>query len=59
MSLHLSIKADIKQVTKMLDNFQKKQLPFATSKALKDTIEDCQKELIKQAQRVFDNKKVW
>lgn len=59
MAFSISVKNDIKKATKFLNNLQKKQLPYATSLALKNTIEDCQKALIKEAETVFNNKKPW
>lgn len=53
-SLGLSVKLDVKGVTKKLNNLQKKQVPFAVAKALTQTAKDGQKETVRQMQRKFD-----
>lgn len=55
----LDVTSNIKQFTKKLSRFQKKQVAFATAKALTLTAKDAQKGQIANAKRVFENKKVW
>lgn len=42
----LTVKADVKKLTRSLSRMQHKQIPFATSKALNDTAFDARKDLM-------------
>ncbi|MBV1889139.1 MAG: hypothetical protein KUG67_02725 [Proteobacteria bacterium] len=57
--VEVTVKDNIKQFTKQLDNIQKKQIPFATSRAMNDTAVDAQEAVVARIQRVFANKKKW
>ncbi len=50
----LNIKADIKEVTRYLDNLQKKQIPFATSQALNKTAYYVRGKLQQEAKKKLD-----
>ena len=52
--MQISIKSDLKKLTKDLNNLQKKQIPFATSQAINDTLLDSQKALKAQAVKKLD-----
>lgn len=53
--IKISIKSDIKKAIKALDDLQRKQVPFATAKALTDTAKAVQKAVIAQAEKDLDN----
>lgn len=55
----ITVKDNIKEFTKQLDDFQKRQIPFATSKALNDTAVKAQESLIKGIMIRFNSKKKW
>lgn len=57
--VEISVKDNIKEFTRHLGHIQKKQIPFATSRAMKDTAVDAQDAVVIQVQQVFDNKKKW
>jgi len=52
--MHISMKADIKQATRKLRGAQRKQIPFATAKALTDTAWDVAKEEKRQLPMKLD-----
>jgi len=52
--MQISIKSDLKKLTKDLNNLQKKQIPFAASQAINDTLIDSQKALKVQIVRKLD-----
>ena len=53
--MQISIKADIKKLTRGLNDIQKKQIPFATSRALNDVARQAaSKTLREKAQDVFE-----
>lgn len=52
--LSLSVTSNIKEVKKQLLNFERKQLPFATAKALTDTAKDAQRAVTAQIPRKID-----
>lgn len=54
MTVDLDVRSDVKQVTRMLTNLQKKQVPFATSKALNDTANDVQRAETAQLPKKLD-----
>ena len=51
MAVQLRVKADVKQATRYLKRVQRKQVPFATAKALTATAQDTQKNLVKGMKR--------
>ena len=53
--MKISIKDNIKDVTKQLNRVQKKQIPFATMLTLNDVAFMARKELRKQAEKKFKN----
>ncbi|MGC0371853.1 MAG: hypothetical protein DGJ47_000554 [Rickettsiaceae bacterium] len=55
----ISIETNIKEVSKNLDHLQRKQLPFASSKALNKIAVKSQDEIIKMIPTVFNNRKKW
>lgn len=52
--IKISIKSDIEKALKRLDDVQKKQVPFATAKALTETAREVQRAMPNQAERDFD-----
>jgi hypothetical protein len=52
--MRISIKTNVKQVTKDLNKIQKKQIPFATMLALNDVAFGSRKELQKQSHKKLD-----
>ncbi len=57
--ISINFKSNIKTFTKGLTRIQKKQVPFATARALTWTAQDCQKALQDRAATVFNNVKKW
>ncbi len=54
MVVSLNIKDDIKRATRLLNNIEKRQLPFAIAKALTLSAKDAQAEITRTISRVFD-----
>lgn len=54
MTFQVSVKSDLKKLTKHLNNVQKKQIPYAASQALTDTAFDARKALRVQATKKLD-----
>lgn len=52
--IELDVKFDTREITKYLSDIEKKQIPFATARALTSTASDVKDELIKEMDRVFD-----
>jgi len=50
----VSVKDDIKQALRKLDNFSPRQIPFVVAKALTNTAQNSKKDLIDVMPRVFD-----
>jgi hypothetical protein len=57
MSVKISVKADLKQVTGFLSRTVRKQVPFATKNALDQTAFEARKELRKQVVKKIDRPK--
>lgn len=57
--IDISVFDDLHEMTKSLNSIQRKQLPFAISRALNDTIFDARKSVVRRVQSVYDNKKKW
>lgn len=57
--ISMNFKSNIKDFTRHLDKVQKKQIPFATARALTWTAQDAQKAIIRRIQAVFQNRKKW
>lgn len=57
--MEIILKDNIKQFTRWLDDVQKKQVPFATSRALNDTAVDGQNSVVAAIPHVFNNRKKW
>ncbi len=55
----IDVRLDVKELTKSLNDLQRKQIPFATAQALTRTAQDVQKAEVVNVQRVFENKKKW
>jgi hypothetical protein len=53
--MQISVKADIKELTRKLNRIQKKQIPFATAQALTWTAQDVRTDLYRNMKKVFDN----
>ncbi len=53
------IKDNIKEFTRFLSRVEKKQVPFATSRAINDTAVDAQKSIQAAIPHIFDNRKKW
>jgi len=55
--LSISVRADIKEVTRYLDRMEKRQVPFATARAITDTAFDVRKRIVHRTfPRAFDVK---
>lgn len=52
--MQVSVKSNIKEITKFTTNVQKKQIPFATSVAINNTLFDLKKEMAKQMDKKLD-----
>ena len=52
--MQVSVKSNIKEITKWTTNAQKKQIPFATSVAINNTLFDLKKEMAKQMDKKLD-----
>ena len=57
--LGLSVRSNVKEFTRGLDRVQKKQVPFATARALTWTAQDAQKEIIIKIPSIFNITKKW
>ena len=52
--MQVSVKSNIKEIAKWTTNAQKKQIPFATSVAINNTLFDLKKEMSKQMDKKLD-----
>ena len=52
--IEIDVKFDTREITKYLNDIEKKQVPFATARALTSTARDVKDELIREMDRVFD-----
>ena len=52
--MRVSVKSNVKEITKWTTNAQKKQIPFATSVAINNTLFDLKKEMSKQMDKKLD-----
>jgi len=52
--MQINVKSNIKEITKFTTNVQKKQIPFATSVAINNTLFDLKKEMAKQMDKKLD-----
>lgn len=57
--LSINFKSNVKEFTRGLDKIQKKQVPFATARALTWTAQDAQKGIIQRIPRIFNVSKKW
>jgi hypothetical protein len=57
--MHYSVRSDFSQVYSMLDDIERKQLPYATARGLTMTIKDANEELVKQMSSRFDRPTPW
>ncbi|MDA9163857.1 hypothetical protein N9N97_03130 [Rickettsiaceae bacterium] len=57
--MQISIESNLKKISKQLDHMQRKQLPFATSRALNKIAVVAQDSIIKSIPHIFKNSKVW
>ena len=55
----LSVRSNVKEFTRGLDRVQKRQVPFATARALTWTAQDAQKEIIIKIPSIFNITKKW
>lgn len=53
------VKDNVKQFSRKLDLVQKRQVPFATSRALNDTAVKCQENIVINIQHRFNNRMRW
>lgn len=53
--LEISVRSNIKELSKKLSALAYKQLPFATSRAINDTVQDCRKGFGDATRKAFDN----
>ena len=52
--MQVSVKSNVKEIAKWTTNAQKKQIPFATSVAINNTLFDLKKEMAKQMDKKLD-----
>ena len=52
--MQISVKSDVKELTRKLNRIQKKQIPYATEKALNDTAFDARAYVMKSMHRYLD-----
>jgi hypothetical protein len=57
--MEISVRSNVKEFLRYLDDVQKKQVPFALSRALNDVAIDSQEAAAQRAQEVFQNRKRW
>lgn len=57
--LKLNVKSNVKQWTKGLDSVSKKQVPFATARALTRTAQQSQADIIGAIPKIFNNNRKW
>ncbi len=57
--ISINVKSNVKQFTRHLKRVEKKQIPFATARALTWTAKDVQKWLIKKIPSIFNVTKKW
>jgi len=57
--ISINVKSNVKQFTRHLTKIEKKQVPFATARALTWTAQDVQKWLIKKIPAIFNVTKKW
>lgn len=57
--LKISVRSNVKEFTRGLTRIQKKQVPFATARALTWTAQDVQKAIMERIPRVFNVTKKW
>lgn len=57
--ISINVSDNIKDVTRGLDDFARRQVPFATAKALTDTAKGVQAELHREIKSVFDRPTPW
>ncbi|MDY6790521.1 MAG: hypothetical protein SWH54_04550 [Thermodesulfobacteriota bacterium] len=57
--ISINVKSNVKQFTRHLTRIEKKQVPFATARALTWTAQDVQKWLIKKIPSIFNVTKKW
>lgn len=56
----ISVKADVKEVTRWLTDIEKRQIPFATRLALMDTAKHLASDVLpKDMQQIFDRPTQW
>lgn len=53
--LEISVRSNVKELQKKLSALANKQLAYATSRALNDTVQDCRKAFADTTRKVFDN----
>lgn len=57
--MDVSVKHNIKDFTRYLTDVQKKQVPYASSRALNDTAVDGQNAVVEKIPGIFKNRKKW
>jgi hypothetical protein len=57
--VELSVRTNIKQFERWLNKDARKQIPYATSRALNDSAIDAQKAVVENVQKRFKNRKKW
>jgi hypothetical protein len=57
--MEITVKDNIKEVTRFLNDVQKKQVPYASSRALNDTAVDGQNSVVAAIPTTFQNRKKW
>jgi len=57
--ISLSVKSDVKKLTRHLTKIQKKQVPFATARALTWTVKEIQKGIANDIPKIFKTTRKW
>jgi len=57
--MEVVLKDNIKEFTRYMDDVQKKQVPYATSRAMNDAAVDGQNALVEKIPTIFQNRKKW
>lgn len=57
--LAISVRSNVKEFTRKLDRIERRQVPFATARALTWTVQDAQKHIIDKIPSIFNRTKRW
>ena len=57
--MQIVVKDNIREFVAALNNIQRRQIPYATSRALNDTAIHAQEAVVSRIERIFNNRKKW